>query len=253
MEKENSKKMFFSPFGQFEITVLFQLLIKNIDLSITNLILSMSLVFSICLIFFSVITRNLKFVPHRWQSLLEIFYLFILNLLIEQAGIIARLYYPALFSVFFFILVTNLLGLTPFGFTPTGHIVVTLFMSLSFFFAWVILGLKTLKLKFFKIFLPSGIPAWLAPLLVLIEILSFLLRPLSLAIRLFANMLAGHILLFIIASAFFVAMNFFFLFAITPVIFVVAFFLLEIGIAFLQAYVFTILLCIYLSDSFNVH
>jgi ATP synthase subunit 6 len=225
----------------------------NVDLSITNLILSIVFVFSICSIIFFILTTNLRFFPQRWQSLVEIFYLFILNLVIEQAGIRARLYYPALLSVFFFILITNLIGLTPFGFTPTGHIAVTLFLSLSFFCAWIILGLRTLKWKFFKIFLPGGIPAWLAPLLVLIEILSFFLRPLSLAIRLFANMLAGHILLSIIGSSFFVALNLFFPLAIIPIMFVLAFFLLEIGIAFLQAYVFTILLCIYLSDSFNAH
>ena len=143
--------------------------------------IALILVFLVIVCFLKSITTKTSFLPSPWQSILEFFYIFVLDLLTEQASIKARNYFPALFSVFFFILITNLLGLTPFGFTPTGHIAVTLFISLSFFIAWIILGLKTLKWKFFKIFLPSGIPAWLMPLLVVIEILSFFIRPLSLA------------------------------------------------------------------------
>jgi ATP synthase subunit 6 len=143
--------------------------------------IALILVFFVIILILKAITTKTSFLPSVWQSILEFLYVFVLNLLTEQAGLKARNYFPALFSVFFFILVTNLLGLTPFGFTPTGHIIVTLFISLSFFIAWIILGLKNLHLKFFKIFLPSGIPAWLMPLLLIIEILSFFIRPLSLA------------------------------------------------------------------------
>jgi ATP synthase subunit 6 len=245
--------MTYSPFEQFEITVLFPVIIEKIDISITNMTLSIATSIGVSLGVMLLVSYNLMYVPNRWQSLIEIFYSFLLNLVIDQAGIKARVYYPALFGIFWFILITNLLGLTPFGFTPTGHLIVTLFLSFSFFCAWIIVGFKTQKLGFFKIFLPSNIPIWLAPLLILIEVLSFLLRPLSLAIRLFANMLAGHILLVIIASSCFIAIKVCFLLSILPIIFVLAFFLLEIGIAFLQAYVFTILLSIYLSDSLNAH
>jgi len=119
--------------------------------------------------------------------------------------------------------------------------------------AWVIIGIKNLGFTFFKIFVPRGIPAWLMPLLVVIEILSFCVRPISLGIRLFANLLAGHILLFIIASATLAFCHIFLLLGALPLFFLFLFIILEIGIAFLQAYVFTILLCIYLNDAFNIH
>jgi F-type H+-transporting ATPase subunit a len=207
----------------------------------------------IILFIFSTVINRLKIIPTRNQTIIESVYSFIHDLIIEQTGPSGQIFFPALFSIFTFILIANLLGTTPFGFTITAHIGLTLLMSLSFFSAWIIVGLRTLRLQFFLIFLPRGIPNWLMPLLVVIEILSFLIRPLSLAIRLFANMLAGHILLYIIGSATIVLARSSLLLGLLPFSFILAFFVLEVGIAFLQAYVFAILLCIYLSDSFNSH
>lgn len=242
-----------SPFEQFEIVVLKKLQVLDFDFSITNFTIYLLLTFIIITTFLSLATRKMTIVPNHFQAIVELIYSFIFGILLEQTGPKGRIYFPALFTVFSFILVANLLGTTPFGFTITAHIALTLLMSLSFFSAWIIVGLRTLGFKFFHIFLPKGIPAGLMPLLVVIEILSFLIRPLSLAIRLFANMLAGHILLYIIASAAIILAQTFFMLGLLPFAFILAFFVLEIGIAFLQAYVFTILLCIYLSDSFNMH
>jgi F-type H+-transporting ATPase subunit a len=245
--------MFFSPFEQFEIKILTPILVGKYDFSLTNLnvYLILTTITLLGIMFF--VTRKLTVIPTPWQTLIESIYTFVLNLIIEQTGVKGRIFFPALFSIFWVILLLNLLGLTPFGFTATGHIIVTTTLSISFFIAWIIVGIVNLKFQFLRIFLPRGIPNWLIPLLVIIEILSFLIRPLSLAIRLFANMLAGHILLFIIATASLVLAKSFVLSGLLPFSFILAFIVLEIGIAFLQAYVFTILLCIYLSDSFRAH
>ncbi len=182
-----------------------------------------------------------------WNS-----YTFVLSMIIEQAGTKrAKVFLPFFLILFLFILFSNLIGLTPYAFTVTSHIAVTFFLSLSFFIGWIILALRNLGLSFLKIFLPSGIPNWLAPLLVVIELLSFLLRPISLAVRLFANMLAGHILLFIIASAALFLTKFTFILSSFPFLFILAFMVLEVGIALLQSYVFVILLAIYLHDSYG--
>ena len=138
----------------------------------------------------------------------------------------------------------------PFAFTITAHISLTLLLALSFFIGWIIQGFLHLNLSFLRIFVPRGIPNWLLPLLVVIEILSFIIRPISLSIRLFANMLAGHILLYILGSA---TISLGLIIGVFPFLFILAFFVLELGIAFLQAYVFTILLSIYLADSFKSH
>jgi F-type H+-transporting ATPase subunit a len=238
----------FSPFTQFEINVL-QKFVPFIDISITNFTIYLIIVSLTIIFIFSVSTRILTLIPNNFQLLLETFYSFILNLLLEQTGVKGVRFFPILFILFNFILVSNLIGLTPFAFTLTSHIALTLLLALSFFIAWLLQGLITLKWSFFRIFLPRGIPAWLMPLLVVIEILSFLIRPLSLSIRLFANMLAGHILLYILGTAT-IALG---LIGIFPFLFILAFLVLELGIAFLQAYVFTIPLSIYLADSYKSH
>lgn len=241
-----------SPFEQFEINVLVNLY-SFIDISITNLVIYTWLVTFLffMLMFFG--TRKMTIVPNRWQTIIELIYTFILNLVTEQAGLKAVIYFPAIFTIFFFVLLMNLTGLTPFGFTVTAHIVVTFSLALIFFLAWIIIGLINLRLGFFSIFLPKGIPTWLAPLLVIIEILSFLLRPISLSVRLFANMLAGHILLFIIATGAISVAKSVVVFGVFLSSFIFIFLILEIGIAFLQAYVFSILLSIYLADSLYGH
>jgi F-type H+-transporting ATPase subunit a len=183
-------------------------------------------------------------IPNNFQIIIESIYEFIYGLIIGQTGEKGTRFFAGLHTIFVFILTANFLGITPFGFTITAHFGLTLLLSSSFFIGWIIVGFRTMGLKFFKIFVPKGIPMWLLPLLVLIEVLSFFIRPISLAIRLFANMLAGHILLYIIASGCFAVSRIFLGFGLLPFVCILAFFLLELGIAFLQAYVFTVLLCI---------
>jgi F-type H+-transporting ATPase subunit a len=180
--------MKFSPFEQFEISLLIPLRINSfIDLSITNAVIYLIMGGAIITVLAYLATFQVKFLATTWQNLFETFYIFLYGLLVEQAGKKAKIYFPFIFALFSFILILNLIGLTPYGFTVTGHISVTFGLAFTFFVAWIIVGFKTLGFNFFRIFLPSGIPNWLVPLLVVIEVLSFLLRPLSLAIRLFAN------------------------------------------------------------------
>lgn len=245
--------MYFSPFEQFEVTLLRRITIGNVDLSVTNITIFFALVLGFLSFFFLSLRKEIAYVPKPWQNFAEIFYLFIYSLVVEQGGERGRFMFPPLFTLFFLIFTFNLLGLLPFSLTLSAHIVITFSLSFSFFVAWIIKGLVNLRMKFFGIFLPKGIPLWLAPLLVLVEILSFFLRPLSLAIRLFANMLAGHILIHIVAASVIFLINKFFLLFFFPFIVVIFIYVLEIGICFLQAYIFTILLCIYLHDSLYIH
>ncbi len=249
--------MIYSPFEQFELNIysLKILYFKNIgiDLSITNLTITLLFVITILIGFLGLIIYDAKICPNRWQVILEIIYKFIQGLIKEQIGNKGINYFPLIFTVFLSILSLNLIGLLPFSFTVTAQIAITFTLALSFFIGLILIGFNEQKISFLKIFVPSGIPNWLLPLLVVIEIMSFFLRPLSLSIRLFANMLAGHVLLHIIAGAVIVALATSFLLAILPWFFIIVFLVLEIGIGFLQAYVFSILLCIYLHDSIYGH
>lgn len=243
----------FSPFEQFELNIFYPIFGSNVynsfDISITNTTITLIFAVSMILLLLSLSTYNAKVLPTRWQSVVELIYKFVQTLIKEQAGNKGQPYFPLIFTVFLFILFLNLIGLFPYGFTVTAQMAVTFTMALSFFIGLTIIGFKIQGISFLKLFVPSGIPAWLLPLLVVIEVMSYSLRPLSLAIRLFANMLAGHVLLHIIAGAAVVALTKTILLAFLPWAFITAFMVLEIGIAFLQAYVFSILLCIYLHDS----
>eukprot|EP01110_Echinostelium_bisporum_P005560 TRINITY_DN235_c0_g1_i10.p1 TRINITY_DN235_c0_g1~~TRINITY_DN235_c0_g1_i10.p1 ORF type:complete len:246 (+),score=-32.29 TRINITY_DN235_c0_g1_i10:1630-2367(+) len=245
--------MNYSPFEQFEVNVLLKFKLFGLDLSLTNLLSFLILAHVILVFFFTAVDKNKKFVPSNWQSVLETIYLFVVGLVREQSGKKGIKFFPFFFTVFTLILIMNTMGLLPFSFTVTSHIIVTISIALSFVFCWIIIGFMTLGLKFFLIFVPKGIPMWLLPMLVLIEVLSYILRPLSLAIRLFANMLAGHILLHIIAASAVFLSSQWFLLVLLPVVFVILIFFLEIFISFLQAYIFTILLAIYLRDSLYGH
>lgn len=245
--------MNFSPFEQFEVNLLSKINLLGLDLSLTNLISFLILAHIILIFFFTSINNNKNFVPSNWQAVVEGIYLFIVGLVKEQSGKKGVKFFPFFFTIFTLILVMNTMGLLPFSFTVTSHIIVTISLALSFVFCWIIVGFMNLGLKFFLIFVPKGIPMWLLPMLVLIEILSYILRPLSLAIRLFANMLAGHILLHIIAASAIYLSSQWLLLILLPVVFVILIFFLEIFISFLQAYIFTILLAIYLRDSLYGH
>ncbi|MEL0013450.1 MAG: F0F1 ATP synthase subunit A, partial [Alphaproteobacteria bacterium] len=188
-------------------------------------------------------------VPGSQQTVAELFYEFIAGLIKETIGAHGRKYFPIIFTVFAFVLTGNLLGMIPYSFTFTSHIIVTFAMAIVIFIAVTVLGFVKHGMHFFTFFVPPGTPLVMYPLMIPIEILSYLSRPISLAVRLFANMMAGHILLKVIAG-FVAAMG---VFGILPLALVVALTGLELIIAFLQAYVFTILTCLYINDALHLH
>ena len=193
-------------------------------------------------------------VPGRMQSVTEMTYEFIANMVQSTAGTAGMRFFPLVFTLFMFILVANMIGIIPYMFTVTSHIIITASMALLVFFTVIIYGFYHNGLKFFRLFVPSGIPIFILPLIVFIEVLSFISRPLSHSVRLFANMLAGHITLKVLAG-FITMMGGFgiagWLGAILPLGLVVAITALEVLVAFLQAYVFAILTCIYLNDAIH--
>jgi F-type H+-transporting ATPase subunit a len=199
-------------------------------------------------------TAGRQLVPTRIQSVAEMLYEFIVNMIRSTAGEEGLKFFPLVFSLFMFILVTNVVGLIPYTFSVTSHIIVTASLALLVFFTVIVYGIWKNGLHFFKLFAPSGIPIYILPLIVCIELLSFFARPISHSVRLFANMLAGHITLQLVAG--FVAMIGAFgyvgwLGATLPLAFTVALLALELLVAFLQAYVFAILTCIYLNDAIH--
>ena len=190
-----------------------------------------------------------ELVPGRWQMAVESMTGFIDDLLEANIGAAGRKYVPYIFTLFMFILFGNLLGMIPSAFTFTSHIVVTFIMALVVFVFVTILAIVKHGMRFFSFFVPPGAPKAMWPLLIPIEIISYLSRPVSLSVRLFANMLAGHTLLKVFAG-FIVALG---AAGVVPLFFVVALTGLEILIAFLQAYVFTILTCLYINDALHLH
>jgi F-type H+-transporting ATPase subunit a len=239
-----------SPLDQFSIQSLKTFDLFGIDFSITN-----QVIFLLGVLLFYILSYILALVyptliPSRFQIISETIYLGILNILKQQAGILALKYYPFILTLFLFILGINVIGLLPFGYTASSHLVLTFSLAFTINLALVIIGFEKQGLSFLQNFVPKGSPKVLLPLLVVIETVSYLLRPFSLSIRLFANMMAGHTLLHILASftTAFILSSYFFL-AVFPFTICLAVVLLEICIAFLQAYVFIVLTCIYANDS----
>jgi len=245
--------MIYNPFEQFDIMLLVPIVVGGVDVSLTNLSI-LTMVMSTIIIFANFIfNKSYTFIPNNWQIVMESKYNFVINILAEQTGAKGLKYFPHLLTVFTLILFYNIGGLVPFSFTVSSHVIITFSLALSFFIAWVIIGIKDLKIQFLNVFCPKNMPLWLLPLLICIEFLSFSLRPISLGVRLFANMLAGHILLHILAGAFLYLLTVSILVAVPAYIIVTAIGILEIFIGFLQAYIFTILLGIYLKDSLHAH
>jgi F-type H+-transporting ATPase subunit a len=239
-----------SPLGQFTIERWLPLDIGGIDASITNSAVYMMVAITLITLFLTLSMRRGQLVPGRWQSLAEMSYEFIANMIRQNVGSEGRQYFPFIFTLFMFILFANLIGMIPFTFTVTSHIIVTFALAAIVFIGVTIIGFVRHGLGFLKLFVPSGVPIALLPLIVLIEVVSYLTRPISLSVRLFANMMAGHTMLKVFGG-FVVALGI--LGGWAPLAFVVALTGLEIGIAVLQAYVFTILTCIYLNDAIHVH
>ncbi len=238
-----------SPLAQFEIKELIPMQFGSVDLSFTNSSLFMVLTVITVSIFLVGGMRKHAHVPGRWQSMAELSYIFIANLLKDTVGNEGRKYFPFVFTVFMFVLFGNMWGMIPYSFTFTSHIAVTFAMAAFVFVMVTVIALAKHKMHFFSFFMPPGVPLYMAPLLIPIEIISYLSRPISLSVRLFANMLAGHTLLKVFAG-FIISLGFA---GVLPLAFVVALTGLEFVIAFLQAFVFTILTCLYLNDALHLH
>ena len=242
------------PIHQFNIEPLFTLgHIGNQTIAITNSTLYMFLAVAVTSILMLGSGRQL--VPGRLQSIAEISYEFVSSMIRSTAGADGLKFFPLVFSLFMFICVSNLIGIIPYTFTVSSHIIVTVTLALLVFVTVLIYGFYRNGLKFFKIFVPSGVPLAVLPLVVFIEVLSFFLKPVSHSVRLFANMLAGHIALKVFAG--FVAMlgvslgTIGWIGGVMPLALTVALTALELLVAFLQAYVFAILTCIYLNDAIH--
>ena len=222
----------------------------EIDLSFTNASLFMVLSALTVLIIFKLGSKKNIIIPNKIQLLAELSYSFISKMISDTAGTKAKPYFSFIFSLFMFVLFCNMLGMIPYSFTVTSHIIVTFVLAAFIFIGVTIIGFLKHGLGYLKLFVPSGVPIVLLPLIVVIEIISYLSRPISLSVRLFANMMAGHTLMqgfggFVVSLGIVGGW--------LPLRFSVALTGLEILVAFLQAYVFAILTCIYLNDALNLH
>jgi F-type H+-transporting ATPase subunit a len=241
------------PIHQFDIHRIIPLQIGGWDVSFTNSSLFMLLAVALTVGFLILATQSRSLVPTRLQSLAEISYEFIADMLRDSIGKEGMKYFPFVFALFMFIFFCNMLGMIPGAFTVTSHIIVTAALAAIVFLTVLIIGFAKNGLHFFKLFVPSGVPIYILPLVTLIEIISFLSRPVSHSVRLFANMLAGHITLKVFGG--FVVMllgaGSFAVLSPLPLIAAVALTALEFLVAFLQAYVFTMLTCMYLNDALH--
>ena len=240
-----------NPMSQFEVhSIGPKIQIGNFDLSFTNSSLFMVLTVSIISLFFIGATQKKSLVPDKIQLIAEMAYEFVSKMISETAGKDARPYFPFILSLFLFVLVANLLGKLPYSFTVTSHIIVTFALAFFIFIGVTIVGFAKHGISYLKLFVPSGVPVFLLPLIIVIELISYLSRPVSLSVRLFANMMAGHTMLKVFGS-FVVSLGI--LGGWLPLGFAVALTGLELLVAFIQAYVFAILTCIYLNDALNLH
>ena len=238
-----------SPLEQFEIIPFVHMKAGNVDLSFTNSSLSMIITVAVITLFLTLTVNTRAIIPSRLQLISELMYSFIAQLLNDTVGDNGRKYFPFVFALFMFVLIGNMIGMVPYQFTFTSHIIVTFALASVVFIGVTILGLVKHKMHFFSFFVIPGLPIYMLPLLIPIEVISYLSRPISLSVRLFANMLAGHTLLKVFAG-FVVSLGFA---GVLPLAFIVALTGLEILIAFLQAYVFAILTCLYINDALHLH
>jgi F-type H+-transporting ATPase subunit a len=238
-----------SPVEQFKLKSLVPFEMGGIDLSYTTSSLWMTITVAAVTAFLTLSMRGGRLVPGRWQSMAEMSYEFIANMIRENVGAEGRKYFPFIFTLFMFILMGNLVGMIPFSYTFTSQIIVTFAMAVTIFIGVTIIGLIRHGWHFFSLFMPSGTPMVLAPLLIPIEIISYFVRPVSLSVRLFANMMAGHTMMKVFGG-FTVLLG---VLGIAPILLLVALTGFEIMVAVLQAYVFTVLTCLYLNDAINLH
>jgi F-type H+-transporting ATPase subunit a len=242
------------PIHQFALHPVVSILVGGHDVSLTNSGLYMLLAVALTCLLVAVGARGGSGVPGRLQAMAEMSYEFIAGMVRSAAGETGMRFFPLVFAIFFFVLITNLLGFFPYTFSVTSQIIITAALALMVFLTVIIVGIKEHGLHFFKLFVPAGVPIYILPLVVAIEIISFLSRPVSHSVRLFANMLAGHITLnvfgaFVVmllgASAAVKAI------AVLPFVMTIGLEALELLVAFLQAYVFAMLTCMYLNDALH--
>lgn len=238
------------PMHQFEIKRLIPLELFGYDVSFTNASLFMVIALLLIPLFYLVAMNRRALVPGRLQSTAELSYEFIANMVRDIVGEGGMKYFPWVFTIFMFILVLNLLGLVPYSFTVTSHIIVTFALAAMVWLIITAIGFMNHGIGFLKLFVPDGVPWWLMPIIVVIEVISYLIRPISHSVRLFANMMAGHAMLKVFAG-FVIGLGL--LGGWAPLVFLVGFTGLELVVAFLQAFIFTVLTCIYLNDAVNMH
>ncbi|MGE5502792.1 MAG: F0F1 ATP synthase subunit A [Actinomycetota bacterium] len=242
-----------NPIEQFKIKPIVPLQVGGVDVSFTNSAVAMVVAVILVTLFLTLSMRSRALVPGRWQSAAEVFYEFIANMLRDNVGAEGRKYFPFIFTLFMFVLFGNLLGMIPGFFTYTSHVAVTFAMALVVFVGVTVIGFVRHGFHFLRMFFPEGAPIATAVILIPIEVISYFSRPFSLAVRLFANMTVGHIILKVMGG-FVVSLGAFYVVpGVVPFAFLGGITVLEFGIALLQAYVFTILSCIYLHDAIHMH
>jgi len=256
--------MLYTPLEQFQIILLFSIKLFCFDFSITNLVLVNLLVLFFFVVIVTLFSSNENylqetsffFIPSIWQALVEIFYETSLHLLFDNINKDGEKYFPFISVIFTFVLFSNLIGLIPYSFTVTSHLIVTFTLSFSIFIGINIICIQKHKFHMLSLFIPANTAFGLALLLVPIELLSYVFKPISLGVRLFANLMAGHTLLKVIVGfswSMLLLEDFLAIFHIIPLLILILLMGLELGVALIQAYVFTILTCIYLNDALNLH
>lgn len=251
---------FKSPLDQFLIRDLFSIkadILANIQISLTNIALYLIITTSILLVIYTIATNYNLIIPNSWSLSKESIYSTIYSIVINQINANkGQMFFPFISALFIYILINNLVGMVPYSFAPTSHFILTFSISFTVVIGATILGFYIHNLKFFSLFVPSGCPLGLLPLLVLIEFISYLARSVSLGLRLAANILSGHMLLNILAGFTYNIMKsgfIFFFLGLIPLLFIIAFSGLEIGIAFIQAQVFVVLSASYIKDVLDLH
>jgi F-type H+-transporting ATPase subunit a len=251
--------IFTSPLEQFEVTSFVALnapLLGGINLSLTNLGFYSLVVLVLAIGVHVLASNDRRLVPSRWSIGLESSYASLHGMVKEQIGSANEMFLPFIYSLFFFIILANLNGNVPYGYTLTTSIIVSIGLSFTIFFGVTILGLYRHGVHFFSFFVPAGTPLGMVPLLVLIELISYLARAFSLGVRLFANMVAGHTLLKILSGMLWPILTsgiVMFFVALLPMAIFLALVGLEIAVSFIQAYVFVVLTCVYLRDAIDLH
>ena len=255
--------MLLTPLEQFQIISVFSIKIFYLDFSLTNMLIINAIVILVFLsIFFFNSYKNYVnevsffIIPNTWQTLMEMVYEIGFQLVFDNLNIKGEKYFPIISVLFIFILLNNLIGLVPYSFTITSHLIVTFILSLSIFIGINIICIKQHKLNILSLFIPANTSFMLAILLVPIEFVSYIFKPISLGVRLFANLMAGHTLLKVIIGFSWSMMlleDLFSIVHVVPLLILVILMGLELAVAFIQAYVFTILTCIYLNDGINLH